>query len=101
MRFRHMNIDMNFSKISRIKKFLYDSCKKEKIKKQFFRRIQNSIYQKNECFDSNLMNFLDFTTFDEYKYEIYSLVAILSELEYICFALKMNSSQLLKNTLCS
>ena len=64
------SIDMNFFKTSRIKIFLYDSCKKEKIKKQFFRRIQNSIYQKNECFDSNLMSFLDFITFDEYKYEI-------------------------------
>ena len=70
MRFRYMNIDMNFSKAFRIKKSLRDSCKKEKIKKQFSRRIQNSIYQKNECFDSNLMSFLDFTTFDEYKYEI-------------------------------
>ena len=70
MRFRHMNIDMNFFKAFRIKKSLCDLCKKKKIKKQFFRRIQDSIYQKNECFDSNLMNSFDFITFDEYKYEI-------------------------------
>ena len=70
MRFRYINIDMNFSKTFRIKKFLYDLCRKEKIKKQFSRRIQNSIYQKNECIDSNLIDFFDFITFDEYKYKI-------------------------------
>ena len=101
MRFRHINIDMNSTKTFRITNFLCDSCKKEKIKKQFFRRIQNSIYQKNEYFDSYLMSSFNFITFDKYKYKFYSHVEILRELEYICFVLKINFLRLFKSILCS
>ena len=40
----------------------------DKMKKKIFRRFQNSIFNKNECFDSNFMNFIDSQTYDEYNY---------------------------------
>ena len=97
MRFRYINIDMNFFKIFRFKKSLCDSRKK-KIN-FFFRRIQNSIYQKNECFDSNLMSFLDFITFDEYKYEILFTCRNIERIYLL--RIKMNFLRLLKSILCS
>ena len=36
--------------------------------KKKFRRFQNSMFKKNECFDSNFMNFIDSQTYDEYNY---------------------------------
>ena len=70
MRLRHMSIDMNFFKTSRLNELLCDSCKTNKMKKISSRRSQNFVYQKNECIDSNLMKSFNFTIFNDFRYAI-------------------------------
>ena len=60
--------DMNLFKTSHKQKFKCEFCKRDKMRKRSFRRFQKMIYEKNECFDFDLENSINFQTFDEYRY---------------------------------
>ena len=63
-----MCIDMNFYKKIKKNEFLCFSCMTSKMKKKIFRRFQNLMFDKNECLNSNFMNFIDSQVYDDFNY---------------------------------
>ena len=58
-----IKLDQNVKKQS-----LCDSCKSDKMKRKSSRRSQNSVFEKNECFDFDLMRSFELSAHEEYKY---------------------------------
>ena len=63
-----MCIDMNLYKKAKKNDSLCSSCMSDKMKKKISRRSQNSVFDKNECIDSDLMSSIDSSIYDDYNY---------------------------------
>ena len=67
IRLQNMIDDVDF--INKSKSiFQCENCNTEKLKLKFSRRFQNSIYEKNAMFDSNLNDFINSFTWNDMKY---------------------------------
>ena len=63
-----MSTDMKLQKEVKKSDSLCSFCMTDKMRKKISRRPQNSIFDKNECLDSDLMNFIDSAVYDDYNY---------------------------------
>ena len=63
-----MFTDMKLRKKAKKNDSLCSFCMTGKMRKKISRRSQNSMFDKNECLNSDFMSSIDLKTYDDYNY---------------------------------